>query len=189
MEEALVLTKFASSVIIVHRRSQFRASQIMQDRALKNKKIKVLLNSEIVDMIGKEKLESVKIKTKQTEKQVLKIFPSAQKLPNSPNLPDLKLRITGYVLRVTGLFVAIGHIPNTKVFKSKLDLDKKGFIKRFDVKDKNGLLKYRSATSAEGIFVAGDVHDYRYRQAITAAAYGCQAAMDAERWLEEDRLI
>jgi thioredoxin reductase (NADPH) len=212
MEEALVLTKFASSITIVHRRDSFRASKIMADRILKHPKIKVLWNSEVTEVLGKEKVEAVKIKTTLSEKDIKKISPAAQKLPdttksvlkfparaenfkklklpnysNNPNSHSHPSHITHYTLPAEGVFVAIGHIPNTDIFKGKLDLDKKGFIKRFDVKDKNGLLKYRSATSIEGVFVAGDVHDYHYRQAVTAAAYGCQAALDVERWLEENK--
>lgn len=160
MEEALVLTKFASSVTIVHRRDEFRASKIMQDRVLKHPKIKVLWNSEVVEVIGKDKIEAVKIKS----------------------------NINGQVSKVPieGMFVAIGHIPNTKVFHDVgLELDEKGYIKRKEqYHNDSGLLKYWAATNIDGVFVAGDVHDYHYRQAVTAAGFGCMAAMDAERWLE-----
>ena len=87
---------------------------------------------------------------------------------------------------IDGVFVAIGHKPNTDKFKG-LESDSKGYIVRKEVKDENGLLKYRSATSVPGVFVGGDVHDYRYRQAITAAGFGCMAALDADKWLSENR--
>ena len=146
MEEALVLTKFASSVTIIHRRAKFRASKIMQDKVLTHPKIKVIWNSEVVKVNGEAKVESVllKIDGKETE------------------------------LKIDGVFVAIGHIPNTSIFKDKLELDEKGFLKIFP----------GSKTSVEGVFVAGDVHDHTYKQAITAAGFGCMAAMDAEKWLE-----
>lgn len=160
VEEALVLIKFASSVTIVHRRSELRASKIMQDRVLKHPKIKVLWNSEVVEVLGKDKIEAVKIKST--------VSSQTSKLP------------------IEGMFVAIGHIPNTKVFRdSGLEVDNKGYIirkKRNHQESK--VLKYWSATNINGVFVAGDVHDYHYRQAITAAGFGCMAAMDVERWLE-----
>lgn len=194
MEEALVLTKFASEITIVHRRDEFRASKIMADRVLANPKIKVLWNSEVIEVIGKDKVEAVKIKAKKEVGSRVKGLEVSQevrseKLDSKSPTSNIHTNIQAqhptsiYEMPIDGLFVAIGHIPNTAIFKGHLDLDEKGFIIRLDVKDKNGLLKYRSATSVEGVFVAGDVHDYRYRQAITAAGYGCMAAIDLERWL------
>ena len=152
MEEAIFLTKFASSVTIVHRRDAFRASKIMQERALANDKIDVIWNSEVVDMIGDEKdkgLESVILKNLKTNKET-----------NHP---------------VDGLFLGIGHSPNSGLFKEYLDLNDKGYI----------LTKPdTSETSLEGVFAAGDIQDTRYMQAITAAGSGCMAAIDAERYLE-----
>ena len=152
MEEAVFLTKFASSVTIVHRRSEFRASKIMQDRALSNDKIDVLWNSEVVDLIGdetKQGLESVIIRDVKTNKDKEH--------------------------QVDGLFLGIGHSPNSKLFKDYLDLDKKGYIIT-----KPGTSK----TSLEGVFASGDIQDQRYMQAITAAGSGCMAAIDAEHYLE-----
>lgn len=180
MEEALVLTKFAKKVTVIHRRDQFRASKIMADRVLTHPKIKVLWNTEVVEVLGKDKVTAVKVKTTQPEEEILKIFARAQKINKSA--PGLQ--ITNYVLPTDGLFVAIGHIPNTKLFQGKLELDAKGNIVRHQIKDTNGVVKYTSATSVAGVFVAGDVHDYTYRQAITAAGFGCMAAMDVERWLD-----
>ena len=167
MEEALVLTKFATDVTIVHRREQFRASKIMVDRAKKNKKISFILNSQVIDVLGKDKVEGVRIKEKSDESE--------------------------REIAVDGMFVAIGHSPITKIFAGQVELDEKGYVKKMENgkgrvplregKMENGL-PFRMMTSVEGVFVAGDVHDYHYRQAVTAAGFGCQAALEAEKWLE-----
>lgn len=149
MEESLFLTKFASKVTIVHRRDQFRASKIMQERVLNHPKIRVVWDSTVTDVLGKDKVEGVKLKNVKTG--------------------ETRDR------RCDGLFIAIGHEPNTKLFKGAVELDAKGYL----------VLKNHSTTSVEGVFAAGDVHDLRYRQAVTAAGAGCRAAMDAEKWLEE----
>lgn len=159
MEEALTLTKFATEVTIIHRRDEFRASKIMIDRARANKKISFILNSEVVDVLGKDKVERVRIKDKsdKSEKEIA----------------------------IDGIFVAIGHLPETDIFKGHVELDEKGYIKRTIQQLNNSTINsYRMSTSVEGVFVAGDVHDYHYRQAVTAAGYGCAAALEAERWLE-----
>ena len=150
MEEALFLTKFASEVTIVHRRDQLRASKIMQKRARENVKIKFVWDSSVEEILGEESVAGVRLK-------------------------NLK---TGAIsdLPVEGVFIAIGHEPNTKFLEgSGVELDEKGYVKIFD----------GSRTSTEGVFVSGDVHDHVYRQAITAAGAGCKAAMDVERWLSE----
>jgi len=148
MEEALVLSKFANEVVIIHRRDEFRASKIMQDKVFANPKIKVLWNTEVKEAKGKEKLESLVLINNKT-----------QEVKEEP---------------FDGLFVAIGHIPQSEVFKGLLELDEKGYIKVFD----------KTKTNVPGIFVAGDVHDFRYKQAITAAGFGCMAALDALSYLE-----
>lgn len=156
MEEALVLTKYASSVTIAHRRDSFRASKAMQQKVFdkqKNGKIEILWNTEIVEFLGDEKLEKVEIKNTQD---------------NSEKEIDFD-----------GAFVAIGHIPKTKIFQGKIDLDEKGYIKKLP---KNG---FQMTTSVQGVFVAGDVHDFHYRQAITAAGFGCMAGMEALKYLDE----
>ncbi len=147
MEEALVLTKFAKKVIVVHRKDVLRASQIMQDRAKKNPKISFLFNSEIVEVLGETNVKGVKIKNNKTNE-----------ITEMP---------------IDGIFVAIGHMPNSTLFKG-IDTDEKGFIKVSD--------HYK--TNIDGVFVAGDVHDSHYKQAVTAAGYGCAAALEAERWLD-----
>ena len=146
MEEALVLTKFATNVTIVHRRDEFRASKIMLDRAHKNPKMKFILNTEIIEILGKDKVEGIKLKNNKTNE-----------ITEMP---------------IDGVFVAIGHMPNSNVFKG-IDADKEGFI----------IVKDHTKTNIEGVFVAGDVHDNHYKQAVTAAGFGCMAALEVERWL------
>ncbi|MFH1832942.1 MAG: thioredoxin-disulfide reductase [Candidatus Levyibacteriota bacterium] len=146
MEEALVLSGFANSVTIVHRRNLFRASKIMIGKVKENKKIKFLFDSKIVEVLGKGRVSGVKIENVKTGK--------VSKMP------------------IDGVFVAIGHMPNSSVFKN-INKDKNGYIKAYE----------NTKTNIEGVFVAGDVYDRRYKQAITAAGFGCQAALDVERWL------
>jgi thioredoxin reductase (NADPH) len=151
VEEATFLTKFGKSVRIVHRRDSLRASKIMAEKALVNPKIKFAWNSVVTDITGDKKVSAVTIKDLNTGKET--------KIPAG------------------GIFVAIGHEPNTSVFKGELELDDKGYM----------TLKDHTRTSVEGVFAAGDVHDHRYRQAVTAAGFGCMAAIDVERWLSEQR--
>lgn len=149
MEEAIFLTKFASKVTIIHRRASLRASKIMQERALKNDKISFAWNSQVVDLEGEGKLEAA----------------------------ILEDTVTGArsTLPVSGLFVAIGHVPNTDLFSGVLDMDDQGYL----------ITEGKSSrTNIDGIFACGDVQDHTYRQAITAAGSGCTAAIDTERWLE-----
>ena len=147
MEEALFLTKFASKVTVVHRRDKLRASKIMQDRAFENDKIEFVWNSEIEDVIGDSSVTGIKIKNVQT---------------NESSMKD-----------VSGLFVAIGHVPNTDFLKGQIDLNDNGYVNCDGTK-----------TNIDGVFVAGDVHDFRYRQAVTAAGHGCEAAIDVEKYIE-----
>lgn len=152
MEEATYLTRFASKVSVIHRRDAFRASKIMVDKAEANEKIEFVLNSVPEDVLGDEKVTGVKLKNK----------------------------VTGETseLNVEGVFVAIGHTPNTKIFEGQLDIDDKGFI--ITSNDKSKI----SSTSVPGVFACGDVQDPYYKQAITAAGSGCAAALDAERFIE-----
>lgn len=150
MEEATFLTRFASKVYIVHRRDSFRASKIMADKALNNPKIEVLWNSAIEDIMGDKVVESVKIRNFQKNEV--------------------------YEKKIQGVFIAIGHKPNTDLFKGQLEMNDVGYL----------ITKPGSTyTSVEGVFAAGDVADHVYRQAITAAGTGCMAAIDSERWLEK----
>ena len=150
MEEAAYLTKFATEVTVIHRRDSLRASKIMQERAFSSPKIKFIWDSEAVEILGNDQVTGVAIR----------------------NVKSAEIR----ELAVEGVFVAIGHEPNTKFLQgSGIELDKKGYIVIHD----------NSLTNIEGVFVAGDVHDHVYRQAITAAGAGCRATMDAEKWLAE----
>ena len=149
MEEANFLTRFAKKVYILHRRDTFRASKIMAERALNNPKIEVMWNTEVEEIVGDKFVTGLKIKDIGTGEKKL--------------------------LEVQGMFLAIGHKPNTDLFKGMLDLDETGYIKT---------KPHSSYTSIKGVFAAGDVQDHVYRQAITAAGSGCMAAIDAERWLE-----
>ena len=150
VEEATFLTKFATTVHLVHRRESLRASKIMQERAMKNNKIKFHWNSTITDIKGDQKMRQAVLKNIKTGEEK--------------------------TLDVGGLFVAIGHEPNTKLFKKQIDLDGEGYI----------ILKNKTHTNIEGIFAAGDVHDRSYRQAITAAGFGCMAAIDADKYITEN---
>jgi len=155
MEEATYLTKHASEVTVVHRREGFRASQIMLDRAKKNPKIKFELNKTVKEVVGKEE--------------------NGRKLMTGVILENTVDKSTEQI-DVDGLFIAIGHKPNTDLFKGILDMDETGYLK---------VQSGSARTNIEGVFAAGDVADKTYRQAITAAGTGCMAAIDAERWLAE----
>ena len=148
VEEALFLTKFARTVTIVHRRDELRASKIMQDRAFANDKIRFLWNHVVEDLVGTTTLESATVRDVTTDEVS--------------------------TLDVTGMFVAIGHRPNTDLFKGQLALEDTGYLITHD----------GAKTDVEGVFACGDVQDHTYRQAITAAGSGCMAAIDTERWLE-----
>src|SRR2546430_8365227 len=154
MEDSLYLSKLCKSVTVVHRRREFRASKIMQDRLVKKPKIKVIWDSEGIDVFGDQRVEGVRIKNVKTVQTT-----------------DLKVR---------GLFLAIGHEPATDVLRDQLRLEK-GYIV---LRPHDGVA---TATSIEGVFAAGDVHDFRYRQAGTAAGFGSMAALDAEKWLQGHR--
>jgi thioredoxin reductase (NADPH) len=173
MEEALVLTKFATEVTVVHRRGEFRASKIMQDKVSNHPKIKVRWNTIVTEVLGEKKVTGVKLAS-------TGISPSAPSPNSSLWLASGAVgEGWGEVFPVDGVFVAIGHAPASELFKGKLELDEKGFV----VRGKNE--KYKTMTNIPGVFVAGDVHDWHYKQAITAAGYGCEAALEVEKWLEE----
>ncbi|MDH5668811.1 MAG: thioredoxin-disulfide reductase [Nitrospira sp.] len=148
LEEANFLTRFATKVSIVHRRDKLRASRIMQDRAMKNEKISFMWNSIVEDILGTDVVSGILLKNVVTGKT--------------------------FELPCSGVFVAIGHRPNTGLFAGQLEMDEKGYLKTY----------HGTATSLPGVFAAGDVQDSTYRQAITAAGSGCMAAIDAERFLE-----
>lgn len=147
LEEATYLTRFASKVTVVHRRDSFRASKPLQKRAQDNSKIFFLWNTEVVEVLGDQAVTGIRVRNIESSEE--------------------------QVLNLEGIFIAIGHKPNTEIFRDYIELDEKGYIIR----------KANSSTNIEGVFVAGDVEDIRYRQAITAAGAGARAAIDAERWL------
>ena len=153
IEEALFLTKFANHVTVIHRRDELRASKIMQDRAFANPKIDFRWNSVVTDVGGDGQVSSIDLRDTQT---------------------DATSR-----LEVGGLFVAIGHDPNTRLFEGQVELDENGYV----VLPASG----STATSVDGVFAAGDVADHVFRQAVTAAGTGCMAAIEAERWIEARR--
>jgi thioredoxin reductase (NADPH) len=148
IEEALFLAKFTKTVVVVHRRDELRAARIMQQRAFNNPKISFIWNSIVEEIMGDSKVEGVKIVNTKTG-----------------NKSEIKSN---------AVFVAIGHKPNTEIFKNQVELDDKGYVRKYG----------ESKTSVEGVFVAGDVYDYNYRQAVTAAGSGCKAAIDVIRYLE-----
>jgi len=148
MEEAIFLTRYANHVTVIHRRDTLRASKIMQDRAFKNPKISFIWNTEVAEVLGADAVNGLRLHNLTTSEKS--------------------------VLPVQGLFLAIGHKPNTDLFKGLIETDQAGYIvpARFTM------------TNIAGVFAAGDVTDHRYRQAVTAAGDGCRAAIDVERWLE-----
>jgi len=149
MEEANFLTRFASKVTVIHRRDSLRASKIMAERALANPKIEFLWDSEVIDVLGSEKVSGLKIRNLKSNEESVKDF--------------------------TGLFVAIGHLPRSELVTGQIELDDEGYVK----------VEGRSTkTNLKGVFSCGDLVDHTYRQAITAAGSGCQAALDAERFLQ-----
>lgn len=181
MEEALVLTKYARSVAIVHRRDEFKASAAMQEKVMHmhgEGKIKIIWSTEVSEIIGEGKLEKVLLKTSLDSEQAKELKDGRINDFEGKILHE-KDRFLSWEMPTEGLFVAIGHIPATSVFQGKVELDEKGYVKKFP---KNG---FQMATSVEGVYVAGDVHDLHYRQAITAAGFGCMAAMDALKFLDK----
>jgi thioredoxin reductase (NADPH) len=148
VEEATFLTKFASKVVLIHRRDSLRASKIMADRALSNPKIEMLWNTEVTDVLGAEKVEALELRNTVTGENSKRDF--------------------------TGLFVAIGHIPRSELLLNQIDLDGEGYVK---------VEGQSTRTNLKGVFACGDLVDHTYRQAITAAGTGCQAALDAEKFL------
>jgi len=149
LEEALALSKFVREVKVVHRRDKLRASKILQDRAVKDPKIEFIWNSTVQEILGKDRVEGIKLKKAGSNEE--------------------------FELTCDAVFIAIGHKPNTEIFKGQIELNQAGYV----------VVNGTTRTSVEGVFVAGDVQDYRYRQAITSAGTGCKAAMDAIRYLEE----
>jgi len=152
MEESMFLTRFAKKIWVIHRREEFRASKIMAEKVKNNEKIEILWNSELLDVMGEKEVTGIRIRNIKTNEET-----------------DMPME---------GVFIAIGHTPNTQLFTSQLDTNEVGYLQ---TKDKS------TYTSIEGVFASGDVQDHIYRQAVTAAGTGCMAAIDAERWLESQK--
>ena len=150
LEEATFLTRFATKVHLLHRRDEFRGSKIMVERAERHPKIEIHTNTAVEEVLGETHVEALRLRDTATGE--------------------------GRTMAADGLFVAIGHKPDSEVFRDWLDVDEKGYL----------LVRDHTTTKIDGVFVAGDVHDHRYRQAVTAAGDGCRAAIDAERWLESE---
>ena len=177
MEDTLALTKFAKEIYVVHRRDAFKASKVMQERVLNHPKVKVIWNSEVVEVLGDNMLKQIKLMTKSPQAEVA----------------------TEKTLDADGLFLAIGHRPVSNLFANQIKLDSHGYVltrkslsetgvKMAQDALTNGLVAHPSMTSVDGVFAAGDVVDVRYKQAITASGQGCEAALDAERWLGEIKI-
>ena len=181
MEESLVLTKYSPQVTIIHRRDKFRASEIMQKKVVANPRIKVIWDTEVDEILGEEKITSVRLKTKLESKQAQNVK-ATQAKNYEGKVVEEKEGLLYWEIPTEGLFVAIGHTPATSVFAKALNLDEKGYIKR--QKDAEGICN--TQTNVSGVFVAGDVQDYTYRQAITAAGAGCMAGMDVLKFLDKD---
>ena len=149
MEESTFLTKFASDVALIHRRDEFRASRIMQDRALQNDKIRVMYSTVVEDVLGEEAVTGIRVRDVKEDRSL--------------------------EMELDGLFIAIGHNPNTDIFKGQIDLDEKGYVKT---------QPDSTRTNLPGVFACGDVQDPIFKQAVTAAGTGCMAAMEAEKYIE-----
>lgn len=158
MEEALTLAKYTSDITVIHRRDSFRASAAMQQKVFAIPSIKIIWNTTVSEIKGTQKLEKLILKNIQTGK-----------------LSELD---------VNGVFIAIGHAPSSKIFSGQVELDEKGYIKKMSNDQLPMTNGYQMATSVPGVFVAGDVHDYHYKQAVTAAGFGCMAAMDTLKYLD-----
>jgi thioredoxin reductase (NADPH) len=170
MEEANVLTRFATHVTVVHRRDAFRASSIMIDKVKNNPKIDFLLNTQALEILGEQRVEKVKLESSgETQELKKKIEEKSGKIVKEEAGKVI------WEMPIEGVFVAVGHTPNSKVFQG-VAVDERGYI----------VVQNHTKTSIEGVFVAGDVHDAIYKQAVTAAGFGCAAALEAQWWLEKE---
>ena len=185
MEEALVLAKYSPMVGVIHRRDELRATPAMQKKVLDNEKIRVIWSTEVVKMIGDGALSSIQLKTSKTSKHTKEI---KEKISSEYKGKLLEDKDDGFIweMPVEGVFVAIGHTPATSVFKDVITLDERNYVVKAEHKHVGDEVDpFTTATNVEGVFVAGDVHDYHYRQAITAAGFGCMAGMDVLKYLDK----
>ncbi len=180
MEETQVIAKVSPDVVLIHRRDEFRAQKAMIDKISTMKNVRILYNTRVVDVLGESSLTGLLLETnpvspkqqKASLGELITSFGGNQMAANTWELPR------------QGVFVAIGLDPNTQKITG-VELDSHGYVKRFEELDDNGVMKYFTISSVPGVFTAGDVHDARYKQAVTAAAFGCMAALDVQRWLTE----
>jgi thioredoxin reductase (NADPH) len=180
MEETHVIAKVASDVILIHRRDDFKAQQAMVDKAQSYKNVRFLYNTQVIDVVGDTVLQGLLLET-------TTISPK-QKVASFDELVQTfageKRTGTTWYLPRAGVFVAIGLVPNTQIVK-QFDTNEHGYLLRIEEKDAKGNIRYSTKTKYPGIFTAGDIHDHRYKQAITASAFGCMAALDVSQWLDE----
>lgn len=180
MEEALVMTKYTDTVTLVHRRDTFKASEVMQKRVKEHPKINLLLNAAITEVIGEMKVEKVRVKINPSDKTLLKkTTEELEKIaPKELEMKVLEVKDDSIIgeFPVDGIFVAVGHIPNSGLFKG-IETDEKGFIK----------IREHTKTNIDRVFTAGDIHDSTYKQAVTAAGFGCMAALEVEKYLMDQK--
>lgn len=177
IEEAIVLTKYATSITMIHRRDEFKASKAMQQKIFDKAKagqVKIIWDSQVTEILGEQVIASVRLKTKADTKQSQELK-GGKLVEFQGKIVEEKEGFIFWEMPIEGLFVAIGHVPSTKIFAGPIELDKKGYI----------VVNNHTKTNIVGVYVAGDVHDYHYRQAVTAAGFGCMAAMDVLKYLEE----
>lgn len=181
MEEAQVIAKVSPDVVLIHRRDEFRAQKALLDHVMSMNNVRYLYNTRVVDVTGENSLTGLLLETNtvSAKQQVA----SLNELITQFN--GKKREGNQWELARQGVFVAIGLDPNTQKI-SGVELDSHGYVKRYEKLDDNGVMKYFTASSVPGIFTAGDVHDARYKQAVTAAAFGCMAALDVQKWLTEN---
>ena len=180
MEETQVIAKVASDVVLIHRRDSFRAQQAMLDKVKENENVRFIYNTRVIDVLGEQNLTGVLLETDSiakeqgvsTVEELVTLFKGEMKEHNQ------------WILPRSGLFVAIGLIPNTQFLK-QFDLNSHGYLQRVEEKDEDGNISYSTKTAYPGIFTAGDIHDNRYKQAITASAFGCMAALDVLKYLSQ----
>lgn len=187
MEEALVLTKYAPQVTVIHRRDALKASAAMQKRALANDKIRFLWDTEVIEILGEQRVEKVKVRTRAETKMATELK-GGKSTGYGGSVIEEKEGYLFWEMPMDGVFIAIGHVPATEMFKGKIETDERGYIVKKPtehVGDVNEEKHFHANTNIPGVFVAGDVHDHVYRQAITAAGFGCMAGMDVLRYLDK----
>lgn len=180
MEETQVVARVASDVVVIHRRDEFRAQKAMLDKIMAMSNVRFIYNTQIINVLGDTVLTGLRLSTDSiSPKQGVKTLDELV-----ARFGGKKINDKDWELPRVGLFVAIGLIPNSQFFPG-LDLDSHGYLRRYEEKDENGVIAYFTKTNVPGVFTAGDVHDARYKQAVTAAGFGCMAAIDVQKWIAE----